>query len=120
MIKNELLGAQKLDIGFSYPDDYVAFLSHMEEIDDTSWWLIGTSKGFFYSCFNFVNKELQSKKLLIPFAKCDESNIFACFDKECKIYFHSCEDSLLNVDWKNRFSLPNFSVWLEWVKTGRL
>jgi len=120
MIKNELLGAQELDIGFSYPDDYVVFLSHMEEIDNTSWWLIGRSKGFFDVCFKVLNTDLGSKKLLIPFAKCDETNGVACFDSQLKIFFHSDEPSLAGVDWENRFSLPNFSVWLEWVKSGRL
>lgn len=122
MIKNELLGAEELDIDFSYPDDYVAFLPNMEEIDNTSWWLIGTSKGFFLSCFKFLNVELKNEKLLIPFAKSDTMNVLACFDLEKKIYFYELEkrEGLTGVDWDKINYLENFSEWLDRVKSGRL
>ncbi len=120
MIKNELLGAEELNINFSYPDEYVKFLSHMDEIDNTSWWLIGRSKGFFEICFRVINVTMGSKKLLIPFAKCDDANALACFDEEHKIYFHLNEDDLADVDWDSVKYLENFSEWLDRVKSGKL
>jgi len=120
MIKNELLAAEELDIDFSYPDDYVAFLPHMEEIDNTSWWLIGRSKGFFEICFRLLNVTMGSKKLLVPFAKSDTMNVLACFDESHKVYFHINEDDLADIDWSCVNHLENFSEWLDRVKSGRL
>lgn len=122
IIRNELLGAEELDINFSCPDEYVEFLPRLEELDDTSWWLIGTSKGFFLSCFNFLNVELKSEKNLIPFAKSDAMNILACFDLDKKTYFYELEkrQELKGVDWDKIYYLEDFSEWLGRVKNGKL
>ncbi len=92
MIKNELRAAEELDLNFVYPDDHVEFLSHMDEISHTSWWLVGRKKDLFELCFRVVNEIMGSKKLLIPFAKWDDTNTLACFDENHRVFFHVEED----------------------------
>lgn len=90
-MKNEFFEAEKLDIAFKYPSEYVELVNNPDSISNTSWWLIGKTKGAFKVSYDTINEIYQSTKLLIPFAKSDESNILACFDKEHKVYLVSCE-----------------------------
>ena len=121
MIENELLAAQSLNVGFNYPKEYLEFIKKPEIIADTSWWLIGTTKGFFKTCYEVTNYEQKSTKLLIPFAKTDQSNMLACFDKEHRVYLVSCEkNTVTNADWDNRFHFKNFNSWLEEVLSGEI
>lgn len=121
MVKEELLGAEYLDIKFKYPTEYKNFLNSMNKLNGTPWWLIGTSKGFFKSCYKFINVECHSKKLLIPFAKSDETNILACFDISHQIWFCGLEDDdITYANWDNRYFMPDFSAWLERVLKGDL
>lgn len=116
MMIKELLAAEYLDINFQYPAEYKNFLKKREQLDSTPWWLIGTTEGFFQSCFDVINTDYKSKKLLIPFAKSDEMNLLACFDTSHRIWFHDCEkNDITNADWDNRYSMPDFSAWLERV-----
>lgn len=115
-MKEEFLAAENLNIGFVYPEEYKKFLNTWKKLYDTPWWLIGTSKGFFKTCFNVINIELGSKKLLIPFAKNDECNILACFDLSHRIWYCGLEDDdIANTDWNKRSSMPDFSTWLKAV-----
>lgn len=116
MVDNEFLAAEGIVINFSYPDDYKNFLKNRGEINDTAWWLIGETKGYFNTCFNVINIEHKSSKLLVPFAKSDQSNILACFDNSHRVWLTSCEnDDISDADWNNRFFMPSFSVWLNKV-----
>lgn len=113
---NELLIAENLDIEFEYPDEYKKFLPHQSELDQTSWWLIGKTSGAFHSCYDVINFEYKSSKLLVPFAKSDQSNILACFDETHRVWLTSCENNdITDADWDNRFSMPNFTAWLDKV-----
>ncbi len=119
MAISELLGAETLD--FDYPQEYKKFIEDLSVLDNTPWWLIGTSKGFFKSCYEFINLEKKSKKFLIPFAKSDETNILACFDESHRVWFCGLEDDdIANVNWDERYSMPSFSAWLERVLSGDL
>lgn len=121
MNSNELLAAEYMDLEFEYPQEYIDFLSNMSLLGGAPWWLIGTSKGFFKSCYEYINIEQKSKKFLIPFAKCDETNILACFDTSHRICFCGLEDDdIANVDWEERASLPNFNIWIKRVMSGDL
>ena len=116
MIKNELLEAESLSINFNYPKEYLDFIKNPSILSNTPWWLIGTSTGFFKTCYEVTNYEQKSTKILIPFAKSDRSNILACFDQNHKIWLTSCErNDITGAEWNNRFYLENFSAWLDWV-----
>ena len=116
MVDNDFLAAEGIGINFSYPDDYKNFLKNRGKINDTAWWLIGETKGYFNTCFKVINIEHKSSKLLVPFAKSDQSNILACFDESHRVWLTSCEtNDITGADWNNRFSMPNFSVWLNKV-----
>lgn len=121
MLNSELLGAEGLDIDFEYPQEYKEFISDLSRLDGTPWWLIGKTKGFFKSCYEFINLERKSTKFLIPFAKSDETNILACFDDEKRVWFCGLEDDdIANANWNERYSMPSFSAWLERVLSGDL
>lgn len=116
MNENELLIAENLDIEFEYPDEYKKFLPQQSKLDQTSWWLIGKTSGAFHTCYDVINFDYKSSKLLVPFAKSDQSNILACFDETYRVWLTSCENNdITDADWDNRFSMPNFTAWLDKV-----
>ncbi|MFM8453815.1 MAG: hypothetical protein ACKOAD_02355 [Gammaproteobacteria bacterium] len=116
MNKKEYCIAENLNIGFSYPKEYIEFLSVKKELEITSWWLLGDAEGAFEISYEILNLIYQSKKLLIPFAKSDQSNILACFDFEHKVWLTSCEeDDVSNANWENRYFFKDFSEWKDWV-----
>jgi len=120
-MKNELFGAEYLDINFNYPVEYIEFVKNPQTITKTSWWLIGETKGFFKTSFEVTNYEQKSTKLLIPFAKSDQSNILACFDLEHRVWLTSCErNDITNADWETRFYYKDFNSWLEDVLNGEV
>jgi hypothetical protein len=117
----ELLGADILELDFEYPLEYKDFIQNLNGLNGTPWWLIGTSKGFSKSCYEFINLERKSTKFLVPFAKNDETNILACFDKTHRVWFCGLEDDdIANANWSERYSMPSFSAWLDRVLSGDL
>ena len=116
MIKDEMLAAEQLDIDFTYPEEYKIFIQNPDVLSKTPWWLIGDTKGFFNTCFEVTNYQYKSTKLLVPFAKSDQSNILACFDQSHKVWLTSCnENCISNTNWDDRYFLKDFSAWLDRV-----
>jgi hypothetical protein len=121
MIKNELLAAEGLEIDFSYPKEYREFLHNKDRLKITPWWLIGATEGAFLVSYETINNIYKSTKLLIPFAKSDQSNILACFDLEHRVWLTSCErNDITNADWETRFSYKDFNSWLEEALNGEV
>ncbi|MFY0700564.1 MAG: hypothetical protein JXR04_07060 [Bermanella sp.] len=105
------LGETKVE-GFSYPDSYVSFAED-ETVDAIKpWWLIGSSKGLFDAAYNFLNVDLESNIILIPFSKNQRTGAFACFDLDGRVYLYVGEKTLKDIDWKRRFSFNDFNDWL--------
>lgn len=115
-----------LPTGFSFPQSYLT-LVHGHDLPDLEPWS--------FLCFtmakslNYYGALLQkySDKPLIPFAIAhDQSGFFndgyvvlACFDGDDrsgnpKVYFHDYSNAK-RVDWSERYSLANFSEWLNVV-----
>lgn len=118
MVSNDFIAGEDRSLGitFNYPDDYKSFIKNKDKLNETAWWLIGETKGFFSTCFTVINIEQKSTKLLVPFAKSDQSNILACFDEAHRVWLTSCENNdITDADWDNRFSVPNFTAWLDKV-----
>lgn len=121
MIENEYLIAESLDIEFEYPEDYKKFLKEMQVLDETSWWLLGYNKGLSKTCYEVLNLDYKSTKLLIPFAKSEESKILACFDSKHRVWLTSSRgNDITHANWEERFSLPTFSAWLKRVLSSDL
>ena len=119
MNRKEFFEAEKLNIGFKYPIEYVEFVDNSESISNTPWWLIGNTQRAFNVSYHTINDIYNSTKLLIPFAKTDQSNMLACFDREHRVFLVSCEkNTVTNADWDNRFHFKNFNSWLEEVLSG--
>lgn len=111
-----------LPVDFVYPQEYVRFVE-----GDTSglspWWLTGNSPEFAELCFNVINEKLDGEKILVPFAKDDDSGDIACFDGDDasgnpKIYFDTGQESMTSIDWEKRYYLSDFVEWLRMVKDG--
>lgn len=121
MYDNEWLIAESVGLEFKYPNDYKEFLENQSKLDLSPWWLIGNKRGTFNIFYDFINTQNHSSKLLIPFAKSDETNILACFDIQHRIWFCGIEDDdIENANWDERYSMPNFSAWLHRVLRGDL
>ena len=121
MIESEFFLADCLAIDFKYPLDYTHFVKNQDPITSTPWWLIGHTKGAFNISFETINTIYKSNKLLIPFAKSDQSNILACFDKEHRVWLTSCEvNDITDSDWDSRAYFDNFNSWLQAVKEGEI
>lgn len=115
-MNKEFLKAEKLNILFKYPKEYVDFIEQRHKLKNTSWWLIGENQGLFDLSYEVTNIEQGSTKILIPFAKSEHSEIMACFDIEGRVYLTSCErNDITDADWENRFFLKDFDAWLHWV-----
>ena len=106
--------------GFKYPQDYVEFVDG-DRKSLRPWWLIGSNPEFATLAIKMLNEETGSTKYLVPFAKTDDGNDFACFDGDDslgnpRIYFYTGEEDMSNVDWEKRYYIPDFSAWLEMVR----
>jgi hypothetical protein len=99
---------------FKYPEKYITLQDKENCLADTNWWFIGSSKGASDLCFININKNLKSKKLLIPFAINNSSNTaIVCFDINGRVYICVDEQNLIEIDWEKRFYYKNFDDWLE-------
>lgn len=99
--------------GFSYPKDYEHFVRAGCELEPP-WWLLGKRPDFAMRCFKLLNEDLESEKLLIPFAKTDDGGDIACFDGDDKagnpkVYFYTGEETLKNINWSDRYSVDSFN-----------
>lgn len=105
----------RLPAGFRYPQAYLDLVEQPERLAESSWWLIGKNPGFADFCLE-VLQGMGGSKILIPFAKDDESNDLACFDGadlggSPRVYFLVAEASIKHVDWTKRYS-QSFEAWL--------
>ena len=118
-MNKEFLAAEFIDVGFKYPTEYVKLVNNQELISTSTWWLIGNTTNAFQTSFETINQIYKSTKLLIPFAKTDQSNMLACFDKEHRVYLVSCEkNTITNANWETRFHYKDFNAWLKDVLSG--
>lgn len=113
---------QDLPAGFRFPDAYLKLIQ--DEFPDLNpWWFVAEEPETATLLYRIINEELRSKKLLIPFAKIDDSSgDVACFDGEDtsgnpKVYFSvGTENDMSGIDWSERYCLKNFDEWLEFAK----
>ena len=99
--------------GFSYPKDYLHFIRSGCELQ-YPWWLLRKRPDFAIRCFELLNEDLGSEKLLIPFAKTDDGGDIACFDGDektgnPKVYFYAGEETLKNVNWSDRYFADSYN-----------
>ncbi len=107
---------------FLFPKAYLEF-TQSGFPDLTPWWFVVEEPEKAKMFYQIINEYKRSKKLLIPFAKIDDSTgDIACFDGEDttgnpKIFFSvGSENSMSNVDWGKRYFLEDFSAWLKIAK----
>lgn len=86
-----------------------------EGLSESSWWLIGSQPEFAHFCLNLL-LGMGGSKVLIPFAKDDDSGDIACFDGSDtsgspSVYFHVGEESFAAVNWETRYR-QTFAEWL--------
>ena len=117
---SEYTAALGLGLGFEYPEQYMDLVSIPSSLSNTSWWLIGNTKGFFAATYKLVNEQCNSSKLLIPFAKNDETNLLACFDQSGKIYFYKSGTNLERNDWDGIFHFKSFNEFFKAVQAGSI
>ncbi|MDH3349603.1 MAG: hypothetical protein OEM02_16070 [Desulfobulbaceae bacterium] len=105
-------------VEFLFPKAYLEFMQSGFP-DLTPWWFVAEEPAKAKMFYQTINKCKRSKKLLIPFAKIDDSTgDIACFDGEDttgnpKIFFSvGSEDSMSCVDWKKRYFLEDINAWL--------
>jgi hypothetical protein len=107
---------------FRFPKAYIKLVQ--EGFPDLKpWWFVAEEPETAKMLYQIINEELKSKKLLIPFAKIDDSSgDVACFDGEDtsgnpKVYFSvGAESDMSKIDWHERYFLESFDVWLESAK----
>lgn len=107
---------------FLFPKSYLEFIQSGFP-DLTPWWFIVEEPEKAKMLYQTINEYKQSNKLLIPFAKIDDSTgDIACFDGEDttgnpKIFFAvGSENSMSNVDWEKRYFVEDFNTWLKIAK----
>lgn len=112
-----------LPIGFRFPDSYLQLAKQPEVPNLFPWEFLFQSMP---ASLNYYGAMLQKypDKPLIPFAIINDKSgfynggyvVLACFDGDAtngdpKVYFHDYSNPT-RVEWKERYSLPNFSEWL--------
>lgn len=112
---------EQLPPGFRYPQAFVALCQDPKSLESSSWWLLGQEPEFAQFCLKLVRAKGGSK-VLIPFAKDDESGDLACFDGadttgSPRVYFDTGEESYAGIDWNSRYS-QSFAEWLDEVLEG--
>ncbi len=113
---------------FQYPELYRKYTKIYPSIKEeiAPWYLI---KEYEYPdgiLFLDLDAFKKSSKFLVPFARYDDDmcDDVACFEgDDCsgdpRIFFY-CWDDLSQINWEERYSIKNFSTWLELAKKGDL
>jgi len=117
-MNEEYFKAEKVIEGYAYPSSYVDFVNNADHKVIDPWWLIGSSKGLFDITYRLLNINLASSITIIPFAKDQETNALAFFDRTGNVYCYCGENTLENIDWEKRFHFTSFNDWLKRVKSG--
>lgn len=105
---------EELPPAFRYPQAFLDLVAAPAPELPGEWWLIGKNPDFARFCLATIQGK--GGKLLIPFAKDDDSGDIACFDGEDtsgspRVYFDTGEEDYAGIDWSSRFS-QSFEDWL--------
>lgn len=111
--------AEFLPVSFKYPKDYLEFINQHVMEDLAPWRLLSDAEEEICFYINNLREEYPDKQL-IPFARFEDSanGDIACFDGDDpsgdpKVYFHVCCYQGELPPWDQRYSMNDFSEWLE-------
>ena len=114
--ENLFLNNKSLPKDFTFPQEFIAFVSQKELPNLHPWWLLYTYEGAFDAWLKIVRKQYPSRSL-IPFAKIEYTDDIACFDgldfsgNPKVFYVHS----YASPGWEDRGCVNNFSEWLKYA-----
>lgn len=123
IINYNYYSSEKIGTNFKWPKIFCDFVKDAAEID--AWWFIGFRGEYADLCFEVINDKVDEGVVLVPFAKCGNTDSIACFDGmdvsgDPKIFFYDNEETLSNVDWNARYKLSGFEEWLSSVNSKEI